>query len=129
MPQPHPKSGLTATFRGGVASFLSIGKERGVSGQVVWDSDEVSRASSILEASGENVAAYVLDTPSGVGSNEGRLSERIAKINEVIAMGSFCSLAVAQGLDAASSAFAQADDQAAAEIAAVREYLDSLDSR
>ena len=77
----------------------------------------------------ENVAAYVLDTPSGVGSNEGRLSERIAKINEVIAMSSFCSLAVAQGLDAASNAFAQADDQAAAEIAAVREYLDSLDAR
>ncbi len=44
-------------------------------------------------------------------------------------MSSFCSLAVAQGLDAASSAFAQADDQAAAEIAAVREYLDSLDAR
>ena len=100
-----------------------------MSGQVVWDSDEVSRASYILEASGENVAAYVLDTPSGVGSNEGRLSERITKINEVIAMSSFCSLAVAQGLDAASSAFAQADDQAAAEIAAVREYLDSLDAR
>ena len=100
-----------------------------MSGQVLWDSDEVSRASSILEASGENVAAYVLDTPTGVGSNEGRLSERIAKINEVIAMSSFCSLAVAQGLDAASSAFAQADDQAAAEIAAVREYLDSLDAR
>ena len=57
-----------------------------MSGQVVWDSDEVSRASSILEASGENVAAYVLDTPSGVGSNEGRLSERIARINEVIGL-------------------------------------------
>ena len=100
-----------------------------MSGQVVCDCDDVSRASSILEASGENVAAYVLDTPSGVGSNEGRLSERIARINEVIAMSSFRSLAVAQGLDAASNAFAQADDQAAAEIAAVREYLDSLDAR
>ncbi|MDU5164557.1 MAG: hypothetical protein E6212_08430 [Actinomyces sp.] len=67
-----------------------------MSGGIVWDADEVSRA--------VNMAA------------------KIERINKVIQMASFCSLAVAHGLTAASEAFAATDNDEATNFFALREY-------
>lgn len=89
----------------------------------MWDADEVSRAINILEYSSEDVASRTLNAPSGAGSNEEDLAAKIDRINKVILKASFCSLAVAHGLAAASEAFATADDQEAANLEALQDYL------
>lgn len=89
----------------------------------MWDADEVSRAINILEYSSENVASRTLTPPSNAGSNEADLATQVERINRVIQMASFCSLAVAHGLTAASEAFAAADDQEAANFETMQEYL------
>lgn len=93
-----------------------------MSGGIVWDADDVSRAVSILEYSSENVASYTLEAPGGAGSNEAGLAEKTERISRVIRMASFCSLAVARGLTAASEAFAATDNQEAADFGALHEY-------
>ncbi|WP_454928714.1 hypothetical protein [Actinomyces sp.] len=94
-----------------------------MSGGIVWDADDVSRAVNILEHSSENITSYTLEAPSGAGSNEADLAAKIERINNVIQMASFTSLAVAHGLTAASDAFAAADDQEAVNFDALQEYL------
>ena len=89
----------------------------------MWDADEVSRAINILEYSSENVASPTLTPPSNAGSNEADLATQVERINRVIQMASFCSLAVAHGLTAASEAFAAAYDQEAANFETMQEYL------
>ena len=93
-----------------------------MSGGIVWDADDVSRAVNILEYSSENIASYTLEAPSGAGSNEAALAEKPERIGRVIQMASFCSLAVARGLTAASEAFAATDNQEAADFGALHEY-------
>ena len=83
----------------------------------------MSRAINILEYSSESVASETLEAPSGAGSNEADLTAKIERINRVIQMASFCSLAVAHGLTAASEAFITASNQDAANFKALREYL------
>ena len=94
-----------------------------MSGGIVWDADEVSRAINILEYSSEDVASHPLNAPSGAGSNEADLATQVNRINRVIQMASFCSIAVAHGLTAASEAFVTADDQEAANFDALQDYL------
>lgn len=77
-----------------------------MAGGVVWDATAVSRAINILNYSSENVASRTLTPPSSAGSNEEDLATQVERINRVIQMASFCSLAVAHGLTAASEAFA-----------------------
>lgn len=89
----------------------------------MWDADEVSRAVNILEYSSESVASEILEAPSGAGSNEADLAAKIERINKVIQMASFCSLAVAHGLTAASEAFAAADNQEVTNLRVQQEYL------
>lgn len=93
-----------------------------MSGGIVWDATAVSRAINILEYSSESVAAETLEAPSGAGSNEADLAAKIERINKVIQMASFCSLAVAHGLTAASEAFAATDNDEATNFFALREY-------
>lgn len=81
------------------------------------------RAINILNYSSENVASRTLTPPSSAGSNEEDLATQVERINRVIQMASFCSLAVAHGLTAASEAFAAADDQEAANFETMQEYL------
>ncbi len=94
-----------------------------MSGGIVWDADAVSRAINILEYSSERVASETLEAPSGAGSNEADLAAKIDRINKVIFKASFCSLAVAHGLTAASAAFVAADNQEAANFDALQDYL------
>ena len=94
-----------------------------MSGGIVWDADEVSRAVNILEYSSESVASETLEAPSGAGSNEADLAAKIERINKVIQMASFCSLAVAHGLTAASEAFAATDNQETTNLQVQQEYL------
>lgn len=89
----------------------------------MWDADEVSRAINILEYSSEDVASRTLNAPSGAGSNESDLADKTERINRVIQMTSFSSLAAAHGLAAASEAFAAADDREAANLHVQEEYL------
>lgn len=90
---------------------------------VRWDATAVSRAITILNYSSENIASRSLTPPSNAGSNEEDLATQVERINRVIQMASFCSLAVAHGLTAASEAFAAADDQEAANFETMQEYL------
>lgn len=90
---------------------------------VRWDADEVSRAITILNYASENVASRTLTPPSNAGSNEAALATQVERINRVIQMASFCSMADAHGLTAASEAFANTDDQEAASFDTVGEYL------
>lgn len=94
-----------------------------MSGGIVWDADEVSRAINILEYSSEDVASHPFNAPNGAGSNEADLATQVNRINRVIQMASFCSIAVAHGLTAASEAFAAADDQEAANFDTLQDYL------
>ena len=94
-----------------------------MAGGVVWDATAVSRAINILNYSSENVASRTLTPPSSAGSNEEELATQVERINRVIQMASYCSLAVAHGLTAASEAFAAADDQEAVNLEAMQEYL------
>jgi|GEM_PF-583277 hypothetical protein len=94
-----------------------------MAGGVVWDATAVSRAINILNYSSENVASRTLTPPSSAGSNEEELATQVERINRVIQMASYCSLAVAHGLTAASEAFAAADDQEAANFETMQEYL------
>ena len=94
-----------------------------MAGRVVWDATAVSRAINILNYSSENVASRTLTPPSSAGSNEAELATQVERINRVIQMASYCSLAVAHGLTAASEAFAAADDQEAVNLEAMQEYL------
>ena len=61
--------------------------------------------------------------PSNAGSNEADLATQVERINHVILKASFCSLAIAHGLTAASEAFAAADDLEAVNLEAMQEYL------
>ena len=70
-----------------------------------------------------NVASRTLKPPSNAGSNEADLATQVERVNRVIQKASFCSLAVAHGLTAASEAFAAADDQEAVNLEAMQEYL------
>ena len=94
-----------------------------MAGGVVWDATAVSRAINILNYSSENVASRTLTPPSSAGSNEEELATQVERINRVIQMASYCSLAVAHGLTAASEAFAATDDQEAANFETMQEYL------
>lgn len=89
----------------------------------MWDADAVSRAINILEYSSEDVASHPLNAPSGAGSNEADLAAKVDRINKVIFKASFCSLAIAHGLAAASEAFAEADDREAANLHLQEGYL------
>ena len=89
----------------------------------------MSRAINILNYSSENVASRTLTPPSSAGSNEEELATQVERINRVIQMASYCSLAVAHGLTAASEAFAAADDQEAASMKTVGEYLNARGPR
>ena len=94
-----------------------------MAGGVVWDATAVSRAITILNYSSENVASHTLTPPSNAGSNEAALATQVERINRVIEKASFCSSTIARGLTAASEAFATTDDQEAASIETVGEYL------
>lgn len=94
-----------------------------MTGGVTWDATAVSRAITILNYSSENIASRTLTSPSNAGSNEEDLATQVERINRVIQMASFCSIAVAHGLTAASEAFAAADDQEAANFETMQEYL------
>ena len=94
-----------------------------MAGGVVWDATAVSRATNLLNYSSENGASRTLTPPPSAGSNEEDLATQVERINRVIQMASFCSLAVAHGLTAASEAFAAADDQEAANFETMQEYL------
>lgn len=94
-----------------------------MAGGVTWDATAVSRAITILNDSSENTATRTLTPPSNAGSNGADLATQVERINRVIQMASFCSLAVAHGLTAASEAFAAADDQEAVNFEAMQEYL------
>jgi len=61
--------------------------------------------------------------PSNAGSNEADLATQVERINHAILKASFCSLAIAHGLTAASEAFITASNQDAANFKALREYL------
>ena len=93
-----------------------------MAGGVVWDAPAVSRAITILNYSSENVASHTLTPPSNAGSNEAALATQVERINRVIEKASFCSLAVAHGLTAASEAFAATDNDEATNFFALREY-------
>ena len=94
-----------------------------MAGGVVWDATAVSRAITILNYSSESIASRTLKPPSNAGSNEADLATQDERINRVIQKASFCSMAVAHGLTAASEAFAAADDQEAVNLEAMQEYL------
>lgn len=94
-----------------------------MAGGVRWDATAVSRAITILNYSSENVASHTLTPPSNAGSNEAALATQVERINRVIEKASFCSSTIARGLTAASEAFATTDDQEAASIETVGEYL------
>ena len=94
-----------------------------MAGGVTWDATAVSRAITILNYSSENIATRTLTPPSNAGSNEADLATQVERINRVIQMASFCSLAVAHGLTAASEAFITASNQDAENFKALREYL------
>lgn len=94
-----------------------------MAGGVTWDATAVSRAITILNYASENVASRTLTPPSNAGSNEAALATQVERINRVIQMASFCSMADAHGLTAASEAFANTDDQEAASFDTVGEYL------
>lgn len=94
-----------------------------MTGRVIWDATAVSRAITILNYSSDNIASRTLKPPSNAGSNEADLVAQVERINRVIQMASFCSMAVAHGLTAASEDFAAADDQEAVNLEAMQEYL------
>lgn len=94
-----------------------------MTGRVIWDATAVSRAITILNYSSDNIASRTLKPPSNAGSNEADLVTQVERINRVIQMASFCSMAVAHGLTAASEAFAAADDQEAVNLKTMQEYL------
>ena len=94
-----------------------------MAGGVRWDATAVSRAITILNYSSENIASRTLTPPSNAGSNEAALATQVERINRVIERASFCSSTIARGLTAASEAFATTDDQEAASIETVGEYL------
>ena len=94
-----------------------------MTGRVIWDATAVSRAITILNYSSDNIASRTLKPPSNAGSNEADLATQVERINRVIQMASFCSMAVAHGLTAASEDFAAADDQEAVNLEAMQEYL------
>ena len=94
-----------------------------MAGGVTWDATAVSRAITILNYASENIASRALTPPSNAGSNEAALATQVERINRVIGKASFCSSNIARGLTAASEAFATTDDQEAASIETVGEYL------
>lgn len=94
-----------------------------MAGGVTWDATAVSRAITILNDSSENTATRTLTPPSNAGSNGADLAAQVERINRVILKASFCSLAIAHGLTAASEAFITASNQDAANFKALREYL------
>lgn len=94
-----------------------------MAGGVRWDATAVSRAITILNYASENIASHTLTPPSNAGSNEAALATQVERINRVIEKASFCSSTIARGLTAASEAFATTDDQEAASIETVGEYL------
>ena len=100
-----------------------------MAGRVVWDATAVSRAINILNYSSENVASRSLTPPSNAGSNEAALATQVERINRVIEKASFCSSTIARGLSAASEAFANTDDQEAASMKTVGEYLNARGPR
>lgn len=89
----------------------------------------MSRAINILNYSSENVASRTLTPPSNAGSNEAALATQVERINRVIEKASFCSSTIARGLSAASEAFANTDDQEAASMKTVGEYLNARGPR
>jgi hypothetical protein len=96
---------------------------------VRWDATAVSRAITILNYSSENIASRSLTPPSNAGSNEAALATQVERINRVIEKASFCSSTIARGLSAASEAFANTDDQEAASMKTVGEYLNARGPR
>jgi len=100
-----------------------------MAGEVRWDATAVSRAITILNYSSENIASRTLTPPSNAGSNEAALATQVERINCVIEKASFCSSTIARGLTAASEAFATTDDQEAASIKTVGEYLNARGPR
>lgn len=89
----------------------------------------MSRAINILNYSSENIASRSLTPPSNAGSNEAALATQVERINRVIEKASFCSSTIARGLSAASEAFANTDDQEAASMKTVGEYLNARGPR
>ena len=100
-----------------------------MTGGVTWDATAVSRAITILNYASENIASRTLTPPSNAGSNEAALATQVERINRVIEKASFCSSTIARGLTAASEAFANTDDQEAASIETVGEYLSARGPR
>jgi len=100
-----------------------------MAGEVRWDATAVSRAITILNYSSENIASRSLTPPSNAGSNEAALATQVERINRVIEKASFCSSTIARGLTAASEAFATTDDQEAASMKTVGEYLNARGPR
>lgn len=100
-----------------------------MAGEVRWDATAVSRAITILNYSSENIASRTLTPPSNAGSNEAALATQVERINCVIEKASFCSSTIARGLTAASEAFATTDDQEAASMKTVGEYLNARGPR
>ena len=100
-----------------------------MTGGVTWDATAVSRAITILNYASENIASRTLTPPSNAGSNEAALATQVERINRVIEKASFCSSTIARGLTAASEAFANTDDQEAASMKTVGEYLNARGPR
>ena len=94
-----------------------------MAGGVAWDATAVSHAITILNDSSEDVASRTLTPPSNAESNEGDLATQVERINRVIQKASFCSLAIARGLAAASEAFITTNNQEAANFKALFKYL------
>ena len=100
-----------------------------MAGGVTWDATAVSRAITILNYASENIATRTLTPPSNAGSNEAAFATQVERINRVIGKASFLSSTIARGLAAASEAFANTDDQEAASMKTVGEYLNARGPR
>ena len=89
---------------------------------VTWNADEISQGVRILEGASESLAANTVEIPSGFGQNQGKLTEKLVRINAVIETLSYCSVAIGKGLTGASEAFAGTDAEVLEDMKAVDKY-------
>ena len=89
---------------------------------IKWDADEISRGVRILEGASQSLAANTVEIPSGFGQNQGKLTEKLVRINAVIETLSYCSVAIGKGLTGASEAFAGTDAEVLEDLKAVDKY-------
>ena len=96
-----------------------------MSGVLKWDADEIAQGIEILEGASRSLAEHTVDPPSGIGESTEALGEKLIRLNAVMESLSFCAVGIANGLGAASEAFARADDIALNDLLAVDKYRQS----